>query len=49
MDEYSTWAFLMQIKLKIEEVKTKSKSEVSVSSVSDCNVKIQRAGVGDIA
>lgn len=38
-------AFLMQIKLKIGEVETKSieisVSEVSVSSLSDCNVTIQ--------
>lgn len=44
---------LMQIKLKIGEVEHKSieisVSEVSVSSLSDCNVTIQHAGVGDIA
>lgn len=42
----------MQIKLKIGEVETKpieiSLSEVSVSSVSDCNVRVQGAGVGII-
>lgn len=43
----------MQIKLEIGEVETKSTeilvSEMSVSSVSDCDVRVQGAGVGDTA